>query len=464
MNDKLRNMEFVFNPKSAAVIGASGNPGKLGYQVMRSLTAGEQPGKIIPINPKREQIMGLKALPSVMDEEGEIDLAVVVLPANQVVATVKECVSKGVKGIILITAGFREIEDSAGDHLQEEIATLANRAGIPIIGPNCFGVFNVNCGMNATFNPEFSSMIKPGKVGLMSQSGGMAGVIGYQSVDRHVGFSKIISLGNRCNVDFADMLSYLMEDSDTEVIAMYVEGIDEPRHLLELASQFRGKKPIIVYKAGRSSVSDLASQSHTGSLAGKFEIYRGAFRQAGFIDVDTSTQLLDVAQALVLSSLPKDPNVAVLSGQAGPAMVICDVCEANGLKIKPFGPKTQGKLNEFLPPLTIRTNPVDLGPAWHKMSVLKSTIQTILEDESVSALLLFFALGETFSGLSELFGEMGGRKPILSSIPIEPGSRWDTEIKSLEESGILVNYPTPERAAMAMAGLWEYSRIRNVAG
>ena len=433
---------------------------------MKSLTTGKKPEKVIPVNPSKKCIMGLETYPSLINVDGDVDLAVIVLPAHLVSSSIKECIRKKVKGIILITAGFAEIEDQSGYILQREVSELANRADIPIIGPNCFGIFNVKTGMNATFNPDFPDTVKEGKVALISQSGGVAGAIAFESRTRNIGFSKIISLGNRCNTDFAEMIEYLMDDSDTEVIAMYMEGIDEPRLLLEALSEFRGKKPVIIYKVGKSKVSDMASQSHTGSLAGRFDIYMGAFRQAGVIVVDSITDLLDVAQALTCSPLPKDSNVAVLSGQAGLAMIACDVCETFGMQVNPFSPETQTKLNRFLPPVTIRTNPVDLGPAWNNMSVVRDAIKVLLNDKVMSSLLLLFVMSganeDNFSGLSEVFESVTERKPVLSSILSLPGGKWETEIKALEQSGSLVNYPTPERAARALAGLWEYQRIRNL--
>lgn len=465
MRANFEKLEHLFNPRSIAVIGASEKPEKLGYHVMKSLTVQGQPTwSTIPINPSRKEIMGIKAQCSVLELKDEIDLAVIVLPANLVPGKVKECVAKKVKAILVITAGFKEIEDQGGSDIQEEITELANRAKIPIIGPNSFGVFNANSGMNATFASDLPAFIKKGKIALMSQSGGMVGVIGHLSKDINIGFSKIISLGNRCNIDFADIFAYLMEDSDTEVIAMYIEGVDDPRHLLRVADEFRGRKPAVVYKVGHSLVSDHASRSHTGSISGKYEIYQGAFRQAGLLVVYSSTELLDVAKALCLSRLPKDSNVAVLSGQAGLAMAACDVCEAKGLKVSPFSPNTQKKINKILPPISIRTNPVDLGPAWNNMCILKKSIQAVLEDEITSSVLLFFVFGppteDNFISLSEVFEKNLNLKPVVTSFLAQVGSKWENEIKLLEQANIIHNYPTPERAARAVASLWEFKKIR----
>lgn len=284
----------------------------------------------------------------------------------------------------------------------------------------------------------------------------------------NIGLSKIIGLGNRCNVEFADIIGYLMEDPDTRVIAVYMEGVENPRRFMDEARRFRDKKPIIVYKSGRSKVSDRVSQSHTGSLAGSYEIYEAAFRQVGILSTNDSEELIDIAKALLVCSLPKSPAVAVLTGQAGPSMVACDICEMKGLDISPFTPDTQRRINQLIPPLSLRSNPIDLGPAWYNTEAIKRTLQAVLEDEVISSVLLFFvftAANESnfHEGFFQSFKQGEVHKPIISSLLATPGGKWDAEIKSAEESGVLVNYHTPERAARALGKMWEYKRINAVA-
>ena len=207
------------------------------------------------------------------------------------------------EGIVLITAGFKEIEDRRGETLQEEITELASRSDIRIIGPNTFGIVNLHLPLNASFTPEFSWMEKGG-ISFVSQSGGMSHLMAFLSLQNKVGFSKIVGLGNRCNVDFAEMVEYLLRDDQTKVIALYMEGIDFPKKLMEVAKRGNREKPILAYKVGRSSTSDKASQFHTGSLAGKHEVYEGAFKQAGILTVGSSEELLDAAKALSMCPLP----------------------------------------------------------------------------------------------------------------------------------------------------------------
>jgi len=461
MERRLLGLEAIFNPRSVAVIGASDNPGKLGSHVMRSLIEGGYPGKIFPVNPGKDEILGIKTYPSLLQVPEEVDLSIIVLPAESVPNTLKECSTKGVRGIVLITAGFKEIEDKRGEVLQREITELANQFGIKIIGPNTFGIVNLHLPLNASFTPEFSGVPKGG-ISFISQSGGMSHLMGFLSMKNQVGMSKIIGLGNRCNVDFAEMLEYLIEDSETKVIAMYLEGIDRPRRLMEIAKRERCRKPIAAYKVGRSHTSDSASQFHTGSLAGKHEIYEGAFRQAGILTVGSTEELLDTAKALVMSSPPEGKNVAVLSGQAGPGMAACDVCEMEGLLLPPFSPATQKRIEELLPPLAIRTNPVDMGPAWYDSGAIKGIVQAVLEDPNIDAIILcimFASANKASVGtLSDLLLERKTNKPVICCIS-SPAGIWDDEIKLLEQSGI-PNYATPERAAKTLANLVRFKKIK----
>jgi len=457
-------MKALFNPKSVAIIGASVNPGKLGFHVMKSLTQGGFKGGIIPVNPGSREIMGLKAYPSITGFEGQVDLAIVVLPAKIVPEVFCECKKKDVRGIVLITAGFKEIDDPSGSDLQHEIAEIAMKSGIPVIGPNTFGAINFHTNLNASFTPEFS-LLKKGKVSLVSQSGGISHLLGFMGMRLDVGFSKIVGLGNRLNIDFPQMVDYLMDDPDTEIIALYMEGIDDPRYLLKKVREYEGKKPIVIYKTGSAEVGDQASQSHTGSIAGRHDIYAGAFKQSGILNVDNAETLLDVAKTMAICPIPEGPGVAVLSSQAGPAMAACDICEKEGMKIVPFQGKTQQKINKLLLPLALRTNPVDMGPAWYDSSAIKGIVQAVMDDADVDGIILcmMFASAnvDAVTGLKDILINRSQQKPIVSCIVSPPGI-WDEQIRALEESGALVNFPAPERAALAMAALWKYKRMMDL--
>ncbi len=444
----------IFNPRSVAVIGASPDFKRLGYHCMRSLIMSHFPGEVYPIHPSLSEISGFKAYPSIKAVPGEVDLAIIAVRTSLVLSILDDCAEKGVKGVVLITAGFREIEDKAGAELQEKVTSTANRANIKIIGPNTFGMVNLLANLNASFTPEFSLTPK-GNISLVSQSGGFCHLIAPLAMEEHVGLSKIVGIGNRCNVDFADILEYLADDDDTRVIMMYVEGTDNARRLFEVASRVTRKKPIVALKVGTFGSGDEAAHSHTGSLAGKHEIYTAAFHQAGIIMTDGSTELLDAAKALSLCPLPRGNRVAVLSGQAGPGIIMSDICERSGLVLADFSPRTTERVHDLLPPLAMRSNPIDMGPAWYDSEAIRKVIEVVLADENIDGLLLYAAYA---SANEPLLKEIGGLlkspvngKPIISCFP-SPSGVWVEEKQELVESGVTL-YPTPDRAAEAMVVL-----------
>jgi acetyl-CoA synthetase (ADP-forming) len=457
----LKNLRSLFLPDTVAVIGASDNPGKLGFHVMQSLTTGHFAGTIVPINPGSDTIMGINAYPSVTAFEEPVDLAIVVLPAKLVPNTFEECIEKEVKGIVLITAGFKEIDDPKGAELQKALAQMAGEAGIPVVGPNTFGMVNLHHNLNASFTPQFSWLQK-GNISLVSQSGGISHLIAFMAMKQDIGMSKIVGLGNRLNVDFAEMLAYLVDDPDTQVIILYLEGLEEPRRLIHVAAQNRNRKPIVAYKTGNAEVGDRASLSHTGSMAGKHEIYEGALKQSGILCIDNTEILLDTARAMSMCPLPRGGRVAILSGQAGPGMAASDVCEAEGLNIATFRPRTQQVINELLPPLALRTNPVDMGPAWYNASAIAGIVKAVMDDENVDAILLLMMFAsanrEAVAGISDLLLEWKQRKPIIACL-ISPPGIWDEQVVALEKGSALVNVPTPERAARVMANLWQSRKL-----
>jgi len=455
-------LNVVFYPRSVAVIGASPDFNRLGYHCMSSLIMGRFPGRIYPIHPSLSEISGFKAYPSIKAVPGEVDLAIICVRSSLVPSILAECAEKGVKGVVLITAGFKEIQDKAGAELQQEVAAIANRANIKIIGPNTFGMVNLHADLDASFTPEFS-LTQRGDISLVSQSGGFCHLIAPLAMEEHVGLSKIVGIGNRCNVDFADILEYLADDHDTKVIMMYVEGTDNARRLFEVASGVTRRKPIVALKVGRFRSKDEAAYSHTGSLAGKYEIYTAAFGQAGIVMVDSSTELLDIAKAISLCPLPEGNRIAVLSGQAGPGIIASDICEQHGLVLADFSPQTTERVHELLPPLAMRSNPIDMGPAWYDWETIRKVIEVVLADENIDGLVLYAAYASANRPLlKEITGLLESHaygKPVISCFP-SPTGVWVEEKQEFEQSGIAL-YPTPERAAKAMVGLVKRSQIVN---
>jgi acyl-CoA synthetase (NDP forming) len=459
MNQKLTRL---FSPDSIAVIGASNSFDKLGYHVMKSL-AGNYQGKIFPVNSKGEKIWGLDSYSSLEEIPGDVDLAVIAVPAQAVPETLHACGRKGIKGMVLITAGFKEIEDPGGRVLEEEIQGITEQYNLPIIGPNTFGFVNLSSGVNASFTSEFSR-IERGGVALISQSGGMCHLCGFLAIEERVAMSKLMSLGNRCNVDFPEVLSYLVEeDSSTTVVALYIEGLDEPRKLLEVAKSLRGKKPVIAYKAGKSEKGDSASRFHTGSLAGNNAIWKGALRQAGILEVTSTEELLDTAKTLDSCPLPRGTRIAVLSGQAGPGMIASDALEPAGLRLSHFSEATQQRINELLPPIAIRTNPVDMGPAWYNPKNIIEILKTVIRDEQTDGVIFLAMYASANLKLAEGMVEYMKvvnpfQKPVIACFTAPPGI-WDESIKELDRKKGVVILSTPERAVQAMANLWKVNLL-----
>lgn len=460
--ERFFDLDPLFNPASVAVVGASDNPAKLGFHVMKSLIQGGYRGRILPVNPSASHILGIPARPSLQAWPETVDLAVIVVPAGRVQQVLEQCRTKGVRGVVLITAGFREIDDPQGGKMQARLAEMADRAGIPVVGPNTFGMVNRHQDLNASFTPEFSRVPK-GRVALVSQSGGIAHMLAFMALDNRVGMSKIVGLGNRLNLDFVDLYDYLVQDPDTGVIALYLEGLDTPRELVTRIGRSTLIKPTLAYKTGRSSTGNAASRSHTGSLAGNAAVYQGALRQAGVLPLDSAAALLDAAKAFSICPLPAGPRVAVLSGQAGPAMAACDVCEAHGLRLASFEARTQRQIESRLPPVAIRSNPVDMGPAWYDADAIEAIVSAVAEDRRVDALLLLMmyasANGDALSALKPFFRRWRQKKPLITCLLAPPGI-WDDTLEDLEKAGHIVQMPTPERAARALVALWRYATIK----
>ncbi len=455
---RTQKLKKLFSPDSVAVIGGSNSVDKLGYHIMKSLV-GHYGGRIYPINPKGGKVWNLDAYASIGEVPGDIDLAIIVVPAARVPETLHRCGGKGVKGAVLITAGFREIEDSQGEVLQEEIRKICEQYELPVIGPNTSGFANIASGVDASFTSEFCELEKGG-VALISQSGGLCHLCGFLAIHQNMGVSSLMSLGNRLNVGFPEALRFFgEEDEATKVIALYIEGLDEPRKLLDAAGLLRGKKPIIAYKSGKSVKSDSASKFHTGSLAGNHEIWKGAFRQAGILEVASSEELIDTAKALDSCALAGGTRIAVLSGQAGPGIIAADALEAYGLSLSQFSPATQERINEFLPPIAIRSNPVDMGPAWYNPKAMLDILKAVIEDDGTDGVIFINMYASANLSLASAMVEYlkdskAFAKPVIGVLTAPPGV-WDKGIKGLDRKKGMAILPTPERAAKAMSNLWK---------
>jgi acetyltransferase len=369
----INDLAPFFSPKGVAIIGASTNPKKLSFGILENLKAYGFTGSIYPVNPKADEILGKKCFPDVKDVPDPVDLAVIVLPASMAPDLLRSCGERGIKAVIIISGGFREV-GSSGRALEEECSQIAESYGMRIVGPNCVGTIGLHTGLNTTF---IKGMPDKGGIGFLSQSGAVCGGVVDYIIDKHIGFSHFASLGNEMDVDESDMIAFFGEDPEVKVIAAYVEGIQDGEKFLKIASRVSKEKPIVLLKAGRTGEGAKAVSSHTGSLAGAYSAYQAAFRKAGVIEVPDLSSLFDVAWALNCQPLPQGDDVAILTNSGGPAALASDSLAANGFTLATISTEKQESLAEKLNPSAQVANPVDmLGGAdaeefAHALSTLK---------------------------------------------------------------------------------------------
>jgi acyl-CoA synthetase (NDP forming) len=387
MDVSIKQIDYLFSPRSIAVIGASNSPGKWGFGIISRILGQPTSFNVYPINPKENEVLGVRAYKRVIDVPGDVDFAVVVIPPEHVPAAMADCVSKGVKTALVITAGFREVgSDGAG--LESEMIQIARQGGIRVVGPNCNGHFDTNSGLFTTGSPN----IKPGPVGLISQSGNFGGFIVAEGVDRGIGFSKYVSSGNEADLTIEDYVEYLGEDEGTKIICAYVEGLKDGRRFFESAKKITKNKPIIMMKVGRTSEGASAAMSHTGSLSGVDDIHDAALQQSGVIRVTKVDEMLDVASALIRQPLPRGNRVGIVTGGGGFGVVATDACRSFGLEVPPLSKETIESLNRFMQPRWSHANPVDMaGDTYGSIPTLGSMLKT----KDVDTVLAVSCLGFT---------------------------------------------------------------------
>ena len=454
----VEQFNHVFYPRAVAVIGATVNPAKQGFSCLSNLLEAGFQGRVYPVNPGLEEVFGLKAYSSVRDIPGEVDLAIIVIPAEATISAVEDCAAKGVKAAIMITSGFREVGTEIGSDMQERIRDIARNGGMRIIGPNTIGLINPEINLNATFHPGLSDGMA-GSVALATQSGGMCSYITQALTSHNVGVSKAMGLGNRCELDFDDVLAYFGEDERTRVIAIYVEGLEQPRHLMDVARQVVKRKPILALKGGRSEELNNVTLSHTGALAGKYEMYRAAFTQAGIITVNDITELVDQAKALAIQTPSSGKRVAVLSATAGLSLMMADRCNELGMELARFSPDTWNRLRQLLSELNSVDNPVDMSWAIHDGEVAREVLEVVMKDSGVDAIAASVGGASTAIGFARaaIDALREYKKPV--TVCLGPLSLSATELVNLFESNNIPTYPLPERAVTGLSALVRYGEI-----
>lgn len=349
-------LDVIFAPKSVALIGATETPKSVGRTVLGNLVSHPFGGTIFPVNPKRQSVLGIKAYPNIAAVPDQVDLAIVVTPAPTVPDLIGECVEAGVKGAIIISAGFKEL-GAAGAELERQILEQSRHSGMRIIGPNCLGVMNPFTGLNATFA---GAMARPGNVGFISQSGALGTAILDWSLKDMVGFSAFISIGSMLDVGWGDLIDYLGNDPHTQSIVIYMETIGNARLFLSAAREVALTKPIIIIKAGRTEAAAKAAASHTGSLTGSDEVLDAAFHRAGVLRVNQIADLFYMAEVLAKQPRPQGPRLTILTNAGGPGVLATDALITGGGKLAELSSETFEQLNQLLPPHWSRNNPIDI--------------------------------------------------------------------------------------------------------
>ena len=349
-------LDSIFKPHSVAVVGATEKQGSVGRTILWNLITSSFGGTVFPINPKRSNVLGIKAYPNIASVPDAIDLAVIVTPAATVPGVIDECVAAGVKGAIVISAGFKETGPE-GLEYERQVIEKARKGNMRIIGPNCLGVMSPITGLNATFA---NSIARPGSVGFISQSGALCtGVLDW-SFREDVGFSSFISIGSMADVDWGDLIYYLGDDPNTRSIVIYMESIGNARSFLSAAREVALTKPIIVIKAGRSAAAAKAAASHTGSLTGSDEVLDAAFERSGVLRVDAISELFYMAEVLSKQPRPKGPRLTIVTNAGGPGVLATDALINNGGELSTPSQETIELLNKFLPGAWSHNNPLDI--------------------------------------------------------------------------------------------------------
>lgn len=453
----MKDLNFFFNPSSIAVIGASDVAGSVGYEIMKNLIE-DFPGKLYPINIKQKLIFGQPSFKSILDVPHKVEMAVIAISAPYVADTLEECGKKGVKGVVIVSGGFSEIGEK---EREARLLEVSNKYGIRIIGPNCIGIYDNFSGVNTIFlSKDKISYPQKGNISFLSQSGAFAGLILDWTSKERIGISKVVSYGNKIDVNESDLIEYIYGDKNTKVICLYIEGIRRGRKFMESAKKVSKKIPILALKSGKTKSGAKAASSHTGSLAGEDIIYDSAFKQSHIIRANNFEELFDMAKVLEKQVYPKSDGIAILTNAGGLGVMTADALEMNGLRLANLSEATVKKLKEQFPERVIVSNPIDLVGDADKYRY-EVGLKALLEDEDVGLIIVILLLQVPTLSLDSadiiLNIKKNCEKPIL--ILGTGGEKITPCLRKLEEGGLAV-YPSPERAARAAYALVTHAVVR----
>lgn len=444
-------LEMFTEPRGVAVIGASTSPDKLGFQVLNNIIQYGYEGGIYPVNPIAPEILGHQAYPSVLDCPDPVDLAVILVPNKAVPNVLEQCGQRGLKGAVIITAGFREV-GPAGKALEQQLIEIAKKYEMRLVGPNVLGIIDTVCKLNASFA---AGMPNRGRIAFMSQSGALCTSILDMAMGQGIGFSRFYSIGNKADINELDLVKTWAEDPETRAIMAYLEGISKGPEFIQIASEVTRHKPIIAIKSGTTSAGSKAVSSHTGTLAGSEAAYDAAFKQCGIIRAGSVQELFDYAQAFARQPLLEGDAIAVITNAGGPGIMASDAIEHAGLRLAALSPETKQGLQAKLPPAASVANPIDvLGDAPAERYAL--AIEAALQDPNVNAVVLVLTpqtstqIPETAEALGKLSKQYG--KPVFGAMMGDLAIRKGVEVLRAYD---VPNYQVPERAVAAIAAMWQ---------
>jgi len=453
-----------FEPKAVAIIGATDKKGKVGNVIFENFRVNKErgifKGAIYPVNPKLDEIDGYKVYHSVGELPEGVDLAVISIPAKFVPATMEDIAAKGIKAVIIITGGFGELGEE-GKRMERQIYETAKKNGIRVIGPNCVGVYSPDTGVDTVFLPD-EKMDRPrsGPIAFVSQSGAFAAAMLDWAANEELGIGKMVSYGNKIDVDDADLMDYFTGDDSINVVTLYIEGVKDGRRFMEAARRITRVKPVIALKAGRSSYGAKAASSHTGSLAGADVIYDAAFKQTGVIRAEDFEHMFDLAKAFaqLKGKLPKGDRIGIITDGGGAGVMASDAVAKFGLRMAEPSEETIRFLRERFPPHAVVGNPTDVvGDT--DAERYRLALEAFTKDPNIDAILVIVLFQVPLlreEEVIEIIGDYARRseKPIVAVAM--GGAKTERYAKMLEERGVPV-YPTPERGVRALEGLVRYS-------
>ncbi|MDP2497149.1 MAG: acetate--CoA ligase family protein [Candidatus Palauibacterales bacterium] len=452
------SLDPVLRPDSVAVIGASRRRETIGQQILDNVLGHGFTGPVYPVNPNARSVHSVRAYPSVAELPETPDLAVIVVPKEGVIPVVEECAEAGVGGVVVITAGFREV-GGQGVEREEELTRLVRENGMRMVGPNCMGVINASpeVSLNATFAP---TMPPRGRIAMMSQSGAMGVTILDYAAEYGIGVSQFVSVGNKPDVSGNDLLEYWREDDDVGVVLMYLENFGNPRRFTRIAREVTRDKPVLAVKAGRSAAGARAASSHTGALTAADVATDALFAQCGVLRVDTVEELFATAMAFGNAPLPDGPNVAVVTNAGGPGIIIADACESRGLEVPSLSGETRERLESRLPEEASVANPVDMI-ASATADDYRNALEVVLEDPGVDAVIAAFVppMGIEAEDVSRAIRSVaeGHEKPVMAVLMGREGlPQGMAELREADIPG----YIFPESAARALSAMNRYRRWR----